>query len=99
MYVFLYRCELFVRDPRERRWMKAMNVVSDQFCRLLRWIPVYSGLIDLTEIVILSWHGFSFLNPEIVEYLKESKSWNNPRTELCLSAGKRKSTMRVWICI
>ena len=37
---------------------------------------MYSGLIGFTEIVILSWHDFFFLNPETEEYLKESESWN-----------------------
>ena len=76
MYRFLYQCEFFVCDPREWRWIKAMNMVSGQFCLLLQWIPMYSGLIGFTEIVILSWHGFFFLNPETEEYLKESESWN-----------------------
>ena len=76
MYRFLYQCEFFVCDPREWRWIKAMNMVSGQFCLLPQWIPMYSGLIGFTEIVILSWHGFFFLNPETEEYLKESESWN-----------------------
>ena len=37
---------------------------------------MYSGLIGFTEIVILSWHDFFFLNPETEKYLKESESWN-----------------------
>ena len=51
--------------------------------------PVYSGSICLVDFVILSWHVFFFfLNPETEDYLKESESWNTPRTELCLSTGR-----------
>ena len=56
---------------------------------------MYSGLIGLAEFAILSWHCFFFLNPEIEEYLKESESWNTPRTELCLSTGLQKSSMSI----
>ena len=89
-YGFLYRCEFFVRDPREWRWTKSMNMVSGQVCLLHRWIPVYSGLIDLTNLWFWADMGFSF------SILKQKNTWKKVKVEIppeqnnvCLPADRR----------
>ena len=87
---FSLQCELFVRDPRERRWTKSMNMVSGQVCLLLRWIPVYSELIGLTNLWFWADMVFSF------SILKQENTWKKVKVEIppkqnnvCLPADTR----------